>query len=314
MRQENVLEIRGLSKRIGAKTLVEDVTFDVRPGEIFGLLGPNGAGKTTLMRMIVGLSEASSGDVRIAGLDVKTSFERAMRGVGAIIEGPDMYEDLTGYQNLRVYALLSGGVGEARIRETAERVGLARRLEEKVKTYSLGMRQRLGLAQALLHRPSLLILDEPTNGLDPAGIHELREQLKKLAREENVAVLVSSHLLSEVEKMCDRVAVISRGRLHGIHEMKEIARQEEAVGVTLEVDASHLDAALLVLERHGTSPKVREEADAKVATVALQLTREQIPSLHRALALADVDLYGLTAESASLEDRFLAWTGGGQIA
>lgn len=167
MHQEPVVRMQGVSKVISSRHLVQDLTLDIYPGQVFGFLGPNGAGKTTTIRMMVGLMSISSGDIFIAGHSVKTQFEDAIREVGAIVENPEMYKFLTGYQNLVHFARMSPGVTRERLQEAIELVGLSDRIHDKVKTYSLGMRQRLGVAQAILHRPKLLILDEPTNGLDP---------------------------------------------------------------------------------------------------------------------------------------------------
>jgi ABC-2 type transport system ATP-binding protein len=179
-----LLQLKNARKDIGKKTIIHDLSLEVFPGEVFGFLGPNGAGKTTTIRMIVGLMGITSGEVLINGISIQKDFEKAIQHVGAIVENPEMYKFLTGYQNLLHYARMAKGVTKERIDEVVKLVGLEKRIHDKVKTYSLGMRQRLGLAQALLHRPSLLILDEPTNGLDPAGIREIRDYLRKLAKEE----------------------------------------------------------------------------------------------------------------------------------
>ncbi|MGL5348877.1 MAG: ABC transporter ATP-binding protein, partial [Peptostreptococcaceae bacterium] len=197
-----VLELRNVSKIMGKKTLVEDVSFTINRGEIFGFLGPNGAGKTTTIKMITGLYKISKGEIYIDGYSIKKDFEKALSGVGGIIENPEMYGNLTGMDNLKIYARMHGNVSEDRIDEVVKLVKLGNRINDKVSKYSLGMRQRLGVAQALLHRPKLLILDEPTNGLDPMGIKELRETLRELSNKEGLAVMVSSHLLSEMELMC----------------------------------------------------------------------------------------------------------------
>src|SRR5690606_36103405 len=193
-------------------------------GEVFGLLGPNGAGKTTSIRMMVGLMKLSEGQIRICGKNVQTHFEEAMLNVGAIVENPEMYKYMSGYDNLIHYARMMSNITKQRINEVIGLVGLEARIHDKVKTYSLGMRQRLGVAQALLHKPKLLILDEPTNGLDPAGIRELRDYLRQLAKDEQIAVIVSSHLLSEMELMCDRVAIIQNGKLLDMKQLKNNSR------------------------------------------------------------------------------------------
>src|SRR5438132_6134623 len=207
-----MLTARNLTKVIGPRTIVDSVSFDLQPGEVFGFLGPNGAGKTTTIRMLVGLIRPTSGSVTICGYDLRRDFEKAMLCIGCIVENPDLYRFMTGRENLQHFArMLGAGGGE--VERVASLVSLAHRLEQRVGTYSLGMRQRLGIAQAMLGDPKVLILDEPANGLDPAGIREIRELLQHLAEERRMSVFVSSHLLAEVELMCDRVAIIHKGRI-----------------------------------------------------------------------------------------------------
>src|SRR5437763_4060299 len=206
-----MLSARNLTKVIGKRTIVDSVSFDLNAGEVFGFLGPNGAGKTTTIRMLVGLIRPTAGSVTICGHDVRREFEQAMRCIGCIVESPDLYRFMIGRENLEHFARMLGVPG-AEIERVAALVGLAHRLDQRVGTYSLGMRQRLGIAQALLGRPRVLILDEPANGLDPAGIREMRGLLRGLAAE-GLSVFVSSHLLAEIELMCDRVAIIHRGQI-----------------------------------------------------------------------------------------------------
>ncbi|HEY2830664.1 MAG TPA: ABC transporter ATP-binding protein [Thermoanaerobaculia bacterium] len=208
---ESTLLARDLRKVIGKKTIVENVSLDIPAGEVFGFLGPNGAGKTTTIRMLVGLIKPTAGTVTICGYDIHRDFENAMRQIGCIVETPDLYRFMNGRENLEHFARMLG-VGANEIERVAELVGLEHRLDQRVGTYSLGMRQRLGIAQALLGHPKLLILDEPANGLDPAGIREIRELLRSIASE-GMSVFVSSHLLAEVQLMCDRVAIIHKGRV-----------------------------------------------------------------------------------------------------
>ena len=216
---ETVVELKNVSKVIRRRKIIDDLTFTVNKGEIYGFLGPNGAGKTTTIRMIVGLIGITSGEIKVCGKDVKKEFEDAIANVGAIVENPELYKFLTGYQNLEQAARLFK-VSKEKMDEVIELVGLTERIHDKVKTYSLGMRQRLGIAQSLLHDPKVLILDEPTNGLDPAGIREIRDYLKMLAREKGLAIIVSSHLLSEMEMMCDRFAIIQKGKLINVQDVQ----------------------------------------------------------------------------------------------
>lgn len=206
-----LLKIEGVTKKIKNKTIVDDISLMVHSGEIVGFLGPNGAGKTTTIKMIMGLFSITDGSISICGHDVKTDFEEAMKNVGAIVENPDLYKRLSGKQNLEYFAAFHGKEAYENIDSVVEMVKMKERINDKVKTYSLGMRQRVGLAQALLHMPSLLVLDEPTNGLDPIGIKEMRDMLKYLATESNAGVFISSHLLSEMELICDRIYIIDNG-------------------------------------------------------------------------------------------------------
>jgi ABC-2 type transport system ATP-binding protein len=212
-RQVPALEARHLAKRYGQRQAVVDASFTVRPGEVFGFLGPNGAGKTTTIRMIVGLVRPSAGRVLVDGRDLTRNREAALRRMGCIVESPDFYDYLTGRENLRHFARMIDRRAEERIDPLAEMLRVRERLDDRVGTYSLGMRQRLGIAQALLGDPAVLVLDEPANGLDPAGIRELRELLRRLADQRGLAVFVSSHLLGEVERVCDRIAIVHRGRV-----------------------------------------------------------------------------------------------------
>jgi ABC-2 type transport system ATP-binding protein len=213
--QEGAVALRAehLAKRYGARQAVVDASFTLRPGEVFGFLGPNGAGKTTTIRMLVGLVRPSSGRVVVAGHDLMREREAALERMGCIVESPDFYEYLTGRENLQHFARMIGPQASTRIEPLAEMLRVRERLDDRVRTYSLGMRQRLGIAQAMLGDPAVLVLDEPANGLDPAGIRELRELLRRLADERGLAVFVSSHLLGEIERMCDRLAIVHRGRV-----------------------------------------------------------------------------------------------------
>ncbi|MNH99334.1 putative ABC transporter ATP-binding protein YxlF [compost metagenome] len=303
-----IVEIRNISKRIGSKTIIDSLSFDVPPGEVFGFLGPNGAGKTTTIRMMVGLMSITEGDIFIGGSSIRTDFEKAIRHVGAIVENPEMYKFLTGYQNLVHYARMIPGINKERIQEVITLIGMENRIREKVKTYSLGMRQRLGIAQALLHKPSLLILDEPTNGLDPAGIRELRDHLRKLTREEGISVIVSSHLLSEMELMCDRIAIIQNGKLVDVRLIKDFVQDVAGAQVIFEVDQPQ--AALAVLQQNLQGLSIAEEGGA----LLLQLDREQIADANSWLVQAGIKVYGIRTTNKSLEDKFLEMTGSDQIA
>lgn len=307
MSQTPVVQIRNLTKKIGKKTLVQGLTFDIPRGEVFGFLGPNGAGKTTTIRMITGLMKITEGQVLINGKDVEKEFEAAMTQVGAIVENPEMYKFLSGYDNLVHFARMNKDVAPGRIDEVIKLVGLENRINDKVKTYSLGMRQRLGLAQALLHKPTVLILDEPTNGLDPAGIRELRDHLRILAKQEGLSVIVSSHLLTEMELMCDRIAVIQNGKLIDVKPVREMVGEAEQLVVRFEVDRPEEAAKVLELVVSGAAITVQPDG------LELTVTREQIADVNRHLVQAGLNVYGIRTQIKSLEDRFLEMTGGGQI-
>ncbi|MGO4372051.1 ATP-binding cassette domain-containing protein [Paenibacillus sp. MCAF20] len=307
---EPVLRLSNVSKRIGGKALVDNLSFDVHKGEIVGLLGPNGAGKTTTIRMIVGLIEMSEGDVAIQGHSVRNHFLKAVQEVGAIIENPEFYPYMTGLDNLKQYQRMNENITVARIKAVTELVGLENALNKKVKAYSLGMRQRLGIAQALLHEPSLLILDEPTNGLDPAGIREMREYLKRIAKEENISILVSSHLLSEMELMCSRVVVIQEGKLVTHRTIGVDSSESSQVTVAFRVDNVY-KAKKEVLELQGVT--ITEERPAQEELV-VTLDNERIPDVLSSFANKQIKVYRITETKLSLEDEFIKWTGGNRIA
>jgi len=298
-----IVRLHDLTKRIGGKTIIDRISLDVNPGEVFGFLGPNGSGKTTTIRMIVGLMSLSGGDIHIGGNSVRTSFSKAVSQVGAIVENPEMYKFLTGYQNLVHFARMSG-VSRERIDEVVELVGLTERIHDKVRSYSLGMRQRLGVAQAVMHRPRLLVLDEPTNGLDPAGIRELRDYLRKLAREEGTSVFVSSHLLSEMELMCDRVAILQKGKIIDIRSLRQENGEGSDVRVAGEVlfEVDRPDAALAALEGLGAGR-------AFEGGVTVSADRETTAAVNRKLVKAGIEVYGIRMKTKSLEDQFLEVTG-----
>ena len=300
-----VLSAEGLTKTFGRREAVVDVSFEVREGEVFGFLGPNGAGKTTTIRMLVGLARPDRGTVRIRGLDLSRDFRRAMEHVGCIVESPDLYKYLTGRENLMHFARMLPDGASSRIPDLAGLVALEERLDDKVSTYSLGMRQRLGIAQALLGNPDLLILDEPANGLDPAGIREIRLLVRRLAEQRSISVFVSSHLLSEVEQMCDRVAIIHRGRTlatgpvgtlldrPGTDRYRFIVRPREAAAGVIAPFASEPLGA----------PEGERGIDAR-------MPRERVPQAVAALAAAGVEVFGVERQASSLEEIFLEVTGG----
>ncbi len=302
---DSALLIENLRKDIGKKTIVSDINLDIRPGEVFGFLGPNGAGKTTTIRMIVGLSRITQGEIKIGGRSVRGQYRSAMRRVGCIVENPEMYRYMSGLDNLKLFARLYKNVDSARIDEVVKLVDLEGAIRDKVKTYSLGMRQRLGIAQAILHRPQLLILDEPTNGLDPAGIREMRALFRTLAGE-GMTVFVSSHILAEMQQMCDRVGIINHGRMVTVKTVEELTTLSSRDGSTRLLLRTGDDAkALQVASGLGL------KAQAQEGGVHVAAQPAQVPELVRALVRADIDVFGMdTQETRSLEDVFMKLTEG----
>lgn len=310
---ETILKLDKVTKKIRGKTIIDQLSFEVPRGEVFGFLGPNGAGKTTTIRMMVGLMSISEGDIWIEGVNIKSDFEKAMNHVGAIVENPEFYKFLSGYRNLIHFSRMVPGITSHRIKEVVELVGLQNRIHDKVKTYSLGMRQRLGVAQALLHKPSLLILDEPTNGLDPAGIRELRDYLRKLAREENISVIVSSHLLSEMELMCDRVAIIQNGKLVNVQPLHSedhdsVNGKSELHPIGFEVDRSE-EAFISLQNWLGEQANIVRNENI----ITAMLTRDTIPGIVEKLVTDGYQIYSVRKIEKTLEDTFLEMTRGGQI-
>ena len=299
----NTLEVQSLTKLIGKKKIVDNVSFSVKKGEIFGLLGPNGAGKTTIIRMIVSLIKRTNGEVRVNGYNLDGQFKKTMSEIGAIVENPEFYKYMSGYKNLKHYANMAiKEVSDERIMEVARLVKLEDAIYQKVKTYSLGMRQRLGVAQALLHNPSLLILDEPTNGLDPQGIREFRDYLHNLAHE-GISVLVSSHLLAEMQLMCDRFAIIEKGKLIHISSMKETMEEDEKTEVIFEV--SNRQKAVEVLNEQFADSEIKLLDDDQFS---VQVEKATISTINKLLISKDIEVYGISRVTVTLEDRFLEIT------
>ncbi|MDR7077972.1 ABC-2 type transport system ATP-binding protein [Neobacillus niacini] len=298
---ESIVVIKDVTKVIKGRTIIDNISFDVNKGEVFGFLGPNGAGKTTTIRMIVGLIDITSGDITIGGSSIKTKFEDAVRHVGAIVENPEMYKFLSGYQNLIHYARMVKGITKDKIDETVKLVGLSDRIHDKVKTYSLGMRQRLGLAQCLLHDPKVLILDEPTNGLDPAGIREIRDYIRLLAREKGMAVIVSSHILSEMEMMCDRIGIIQNGRLIDVQMVQEFVHGNTA---SFEFEIIPSEKAMTLLKTQFSTIPATNSRNG----ITLELPKEDVPAMVKKFVEEDIQVYGIKEVSKTLEDRFLEVT------
>ena len=298
---DTVIETKALTKRFGARAAVDGVDLLVPAGVAFGFLGPNGAGKTTMIRTLLGLTQASSGEVSLLGLAQPAKRREALARVGAIVEEPKFHPHLTGRENLVVVAAARDRAADGRIDDSLARVGLTDRANDRVKTYSLGMRQRLGIARCLLADPALLILDEPMNGLDPAGILEMRHLIRAFVGEGRT-IFLSSHLLDEVEKTCDQVAIVDHGRVILQGAVGEIASSGEPT-LVIEVDDAAAARRLLdaragvtAVESEGSELRVKLSADLDAATV------------NRALVQAGIAVSRLEPTRATLEETFLAVT------
>ena len=298
---EVILKCEELCKNFGKKTILNKVSLEVNKGDILGFIGPNGAGKTTTIKLILGLQSIDSGKVEINGYDIQKNFEKAIEKVGAIVENPDLYMYLSGYENLKLIKNMYKDVDKKRIDEVVKLVKLEQRINDKVSKYSLGMRQRLGIAQALLHKPNLLILDEPTNGLDPEGIKELRELIKDLAQKEKMAIVISSHNLSELESFCNKVTIIKNGTIVETSSIKEVKKVEQSY--IIEVDN------LEDIEKI-TKKAIEKIGDFKFR---IQAKKEEIPEIVENLVKSNKKVYMVNEEILSLEDAFLKKTGGNVI-
>ncbi|HHT65569.1 MAG: ABC transporter ATP-binding protein [Caldicoprobacterales bacterium] len=299
-----LLRIENLTKTIKKKKILDSISLTVNSGEIVGFLGPNGAGKTTTIKLILGLFHITEGNISICGHDVTRDFENAMKNVGGIVENPDLYKRMTGRENLEYFASMHDGVNQENIDGIVELVKMSDRIDHKVKTYSLGMCQRIGIAQALLHNPRLLVLDEPTNGLDPLGIKELRDMLKYLSKEAGVGVFISSHLLSEMELMCDRIYIIDNGEIIG---EKDIHQEEEATDEILYqytfVTGSN-EKALAYFKERGISCEVVNGG------VNVVLKHSEAPDIIAQLVYNGIPIYAVNQKHRSLEQDFLSMTTG----
>ena len=297
------MSVQGLRKVIGKKEIIKGISFELKKGEVFGFLGPNGAGKTTTIRMLVGLIRPTSGSIHICGCNVAKEFTKAMENLGCIVENPEMYPYLTGWENLKHFSGMLNNVGNERIKYVTELVGLQERIHDKVKTYSLGMRQRLGIAQALLGNPKVLILDEPTNGLDPSGIRDMRKFIRYLAEEEGLSVLVSSHLLSEIQLMCDRVAIISKGRVIKTETVQNLLSEQDRLIWRL----SPLDKGIRILKE--LTDFVKDNGE----TVITAYVENRVGEWNQKLVKENVTVLEMTRKFPTLEDLFLELTGGDSI-
>ena len=289
-----VLEVKNINKFFGKKQILKDISFDIEEGEILGFVGPNGSGKTTTIKIILGLQKASSGEVYINGDNIKENFENAIRKVGAIVESPDMYMYLSGLDNLKLVANYYN-ISHDKIDSIVEFVGLKDRIKDTVSKYSLGMRQRLGIAQAILNKPNLLIVDEPTNGLDPSGIIEFRKMLKELAKKEKMSIFISSHNLAEIENICDKVLLINEGKI-----------------VSLDVLHEKNDKDKYKLELNSTK-KLENKENIEIIDenfINYYGEKEDIAKFIEFLVSKKIKIYSVIKDKESLEDIFIKKTGG----
>lgn len=296
-----VLEVKNICKSFGNKRILNDVSFSIKDGEILGFIGPNGAGKTTTIKIILGLQSLDSGEVKINGYDITNEFSKAIEKVGAIVENPDSYMYLSGRKNLELIRNMYDNIPKERIDEVVKLVGLENRINDKVNKYSLGMRQRLGIAIALLNKPSLLILDEPTNGLDPEGIKELRDLLKKLAKNEKTSILISSHNLSELESFCTDICIIQNGTILDRDNIKKFKNLKESEYI-FEVDTTDNISNLL-----GDVRIINDKMFGKT------IQREEVPKLIKKLINNNINIYEVRLRELTLEEAFLNKTGGNKI-
>ncbi len=300
--EKPILKCENLYKNFGKKQILKNVSFELYSGDILGFIGPNGAGKTTTIKLILGLQGITEGKVTINGYNIERQFEKAIEKVGAIVENPDLYMYLTGYENLKLISNLYDNIDKNRIDEVVKLVKLEKRINDKVSKYSLGMRQRLGIAQAILHKPNLLILDEPTNGLDPEGIKEMRELLINLAKKEKMAILISSHNLAELDNLSTKVCIIKNGEIIETSDIESIKKESKEDYQVFEVDntekiKSILKSAIILDERH----------------FKIDIQKGEIPEIVKLLVKENISLYKIQKEEISLEKAFFEKTGGNVI-
>lgn len=305
---DNVIKTNQLTKKYGKQTVVNEVNLHVKKGRIYGLLGRNGAGKTTIMKMILGLTSSTSGNVEVFGQSIVGKEKRIYPRIGAIIETPGFYPNLTGTENLEIFAKLRGTAAPNAVKNALEIVGLSYKDKKLFSKYSLGMKQRLGIANAILHDPELLILDEPTNGLDPIGIAEVRDFMKKLSVEHGKTILISSHILSEISLLADDIGIIDQGVLLEENSMVELEKQNSNY-ILLQV--SDIPKASLILERQFNTKdySVQDEHTLRIYDTSLNMGE-----INKALIMQNMTVISLGLCNDTLEDYFKKITGGEGIA
>lgn len=298
----SIIDVRGLTKEFGEILAVNDLTFTVEKGEVHGFLGQNGAGKSTTIRMLLTLIEPTHGTIEIFGLHLKKYRKEILKRIGAIIEKPDLYKYMTALENIRIFAALSGvRVKESRLMDQLAMVGLAERAHSKVKTYSQGMKQRLGIAVALIHDPELIILDEPINGLDPQGIADIRKLIHHLSKDLGKTLFISSHLLSEMELIADSMLIIDKGKKIVEGKKYDLLNPSQ---IDVEIETLSFEKASLAIRNSDWHQYVQRMEGNKII---LRMDRERIPELFRMLAAMDIDLVSVRPRH-SLEDYFLSLT------
>jgi ABC-type multidrug transport system ATPase subunit len=298
---ENILQTRQLGKRYGKRWTVKNLNLEVHRGDVFGFLGPNGAGKSTTIRMILSLIQPTTGETELFGYPLKSRRSDALRRVGGIVEKPDFYLYLSAYKNLQIIGALTGGTDRKRIMEVLDLVGLTNRAADRVKTYSHGMKQRLGIAQALLSDPELVILDEPTNGLDPQGMKEVRDLIIHLSRDQKKTIILSSHLLNEIELVANRMVIINNGELVVQGEVSKLLDEGEKYVVIKAKPRAKVESVLR------QQKKIIGKYTAKGETFDVQMDFSDIPNFNKALVRAGVQVQALIPKR-SLEDLFLSMT------
>ncbi|MBR4406793.1 MAG: ABC transporter ATP-binding protein [Clostridia bacterium] len=297
--EKSVLRVVNLTKQYGSRNAIDRINFSIKKGEIFGFVGANGAGKSTTMKIITGLAEATSGDVFIDGKRLSNNFEKCIAQVGSMIETPLFYPYLTGFQNLKYFAKLSGSYKRSRIIEIANLVGLTGRLHEKVQNYSLGMKQRLGIAQSLLHNPKLLILDEPTNGLDANGIREIKNFLVRLAKQKGVSIMISSHILAIMESLCDTICIIDKGKIVETKTIDEIKKSCNRFGTHFIRTSKPNFAGMIIQDKFNTKARIAGDK------VLFETTEKQLPNIIVELTHNKIPIYSVSEINYSLEDIYL---------
>ena len=298
---KTLVQVKKINKFFGNKQILHDVSFEIKEGEILGFIGPNGAGKTTTIKLMTGLQKIDSGEVFINGFNIQTDFEKAIERVGGIIESPDNYQYLSGYDNLMMYARLYPNVTKDKVNEVIEISGLKNRLKDKVSTYSLGMKQRLGIAIALVNDPNVLILDEPTNGLDPEGIKELRDLIKKLSKK-GIAIFISSHNLSELESFITNACIIQNGRVVKTATIEELKVSNDSHFI-IEVDDAKkaikiLDDEVKLIDKN---------------TLLVKVSKKDVAMVIKKLVKNDIRVYSSIPQQRTLEEAFFDTTGGNEI-